>query len=114
MPEREADAKNGHCGAEVRGPDVAAGARDVAVVGEGVDDGAGTAEVGGGGGVVFAFWEGKGEEGGGFGGFGGGMVIHVGVVFGGEGSRIWDGMELVVVITFGGIPEGPAGFMLCL
>ena len=88
LAEGDADAEDGHGGSQLRGLDVAAGAGDVAVVGEGVDDGAGTAEVGGGGGAIFAFWEG--EEGGGFVGFGGGGIIHVGVVFVVSGADGWN------------------------
>ncbi len=50
----EAEAEVLHGGVEVCGVDVAAVAGDEAVVGEGVDDGAGASEVGGCGGVVFA------------------------------------------------------------
>lgn len=62
LAEGDADAEVFHGGFHFGGADVAAVARDVAVVGEGVDDGAGTADVGGGGGAVFAFA----EKGGGF------------------------------------------------
>ncbi len=68
LADGDADAEDGHGGFELRGEDVAAVAGDVAVVGEGVDDGAGTTEVGGESGVVVAFAE---EEGAGFGGGGG-------------------------------------------
>lgn len=60
-----ADAEVGHGGAEVVGVDGAAVAWEVAVVGEGVDDGAGGAEVGGEGRGVGAAGEGWGGHGGG-------------------------------------------------
>lgn len=50
----EAEAEVLHGGVEVSWVDVAAVAGDEAVVGEGVDDGAGASEVGGCGGVVVA------------------------------------------------------------
>lgn len=110
LAEGEADAEDGHGGSQVRGLDVAAGAGDVAVVGEAVEDGAGTAEVGGGGGAIFAFGEGEGEEGGGFVVFaGGGGMIHVGVGFVVSGSDGWNwkGCDYL-----GGFRRS-AGFMLC-
>lgn len=62
VAEGEADAEFLHGGFELRGADVAAVAGDVAVVGEGVDDGARSADVGRGGGVVVAFAEGEEER----------------------------------------------------
>lgn len=75
LAESDADAEFFHGGFHLGGAHVAAVAGDVAVIGEGVDDGAGAADVGQGRGAVGAFWEG--EEGGELVGFG---VRHVGVV----------------------------------
>ena len=82
MAQGEADADVLHGGFHLGGAHVAAVAGEVAVVGEGVDDGAGPAEVGGGGGAVFACLE---DEGGGFVGFGGRHFFWVvGVLMGGQ------------------------------
>lgn len=72
LAQGDADAEVFHGGFHLGGAHVAAVAGDVAVVGEGVDYGAGAADVGGGGGAVFAFAE---EEGGVFVGFLGRHVV---------------------------------------
>ena len=59
LAQGDADAHVGHGCSEFIGTNVAAIAGDVAVVGEGVDDGAGTAEVGGSRWAVVAWFEGR-------------------------------------------------------